>query len=226
MVRNRRYVIILAGGKGERMGSKIPKQFLEVAGKPILRWTMERFMEIGGLEMIVVLPALEQEYWKEYCLKSGFSARYVLATGGISRFHSVRNALKYVEDGAIVAIHDGVRPLVSHQFLERMFSLAQDAAAVIPVMPAVESLRELLDDGERSRPVDRSRYLTVQTPQVFHSEIIKKAYEKPFSPLFTDDASVAEADGCRISLAPGERFNLKITTPEDLQMASAIFSMI
>lgn len=201
------------------MGAAVPKQFLDLCGKPILRRTMEAFLSLDRkVEMILVLPEAQKKYWKRYCFENGFDAGHVLVSGGITRFHSVQNALKYVEDGAVVAVHDGVRPAVSKGFLERMFDAAQDVPAVIPVMPSVESLRELCD-GEGSRSVDRSRYVTVQTPQVFHSEVLKAAYSRPFSPKFTDDASVVEAAGIDVKLCPGERFNLKITTPEDLEMA-------
>lgn len=215
------YAVIVAGGKGERMGAAVPKQFLEIGGKPILRLTMERFLSLErDVEMIVVLPSSQKEYWREYCRKSGFAVRHILVSGGITRFHSVQNALKYVEDDAIVAVHDGVRPMASPEFLERMFEAAGESPAVVPVMPAVESMRELEEGGAGgSHMVDRSRFVMVQTPQVFHSEVLKAAYGKAYSPLFTDDASVVEAAGCDVKLVPGERLNIKITTPEDLDLA-------
>lgn len=218
------YAVIVAGGKGERMGSALPKQFLEIGGKPILRLTMEKFLALGrDIELIVVLPTAQKEYWKEYCRMSGFRDKHILTSGGITRFHSVQNALAYVEDGALVAVHDGVRPIVSSSFLEKMFVEASEKKAVIPVMPVTESLREYSDfEKIGSRSVDRSRYVTVQTPQVFHSEILKEAYTQAFKPSFTDDASVVESAGYEIHMVPGERWNLKITTPEDLHLAEKL----
>lgn len=225
-MRNKSYAVIVAGGKGERMGSAIPKQFLEIGGRPVLRWTMERFLSLGrDIEMIVVLPTAQKGWWKDYCRKSGFNVKHVLVSGGITRFHSVQNALKYVEDGAVVAVHDGVRPVVSADFLNRMFDAAAQSPAVIPVMPAVESVREMAADGSgSSRSVDRSRLVTVQTPQVFHSEILKEAYSNAYSPLFTDDASVVEASGYAVTVCPGEKYNIKITTPDDLRLAGDLLA--
>lgn len=221
MENRRKYIVIVAGGKGERMGADKPKQFLEIDGKPILRRTMERFMEFDPeAALIVVLPSAFKEYWKEYCESSGFRCKFTMVSGGITRFHSVQNALALVPDGALVAVHDGVRPLVSPAFLQRVFDAASQAPAVIPVLPVVESMRRVDEKG--SRPVDRSRYVTVQTPQVFHSEVLKAAYEKAYSPSFTDDASVVEAAGFSVSLVEGERSNVKITTPEDIRLASAL----
>lgn len=218
------YAILVAGGKGERMGSALPKQFLEIGGKPILRLTMEKFLSLEReVEIIVALPTAHKEYWREYCNSSGFRIRHILVSGGITRFHSVQNALAYVEDGALVAVHDGVRPIVSQLFLERMFAEASEKEAVIPVMPLTESLREYSDfEKTRSKSADRSRFVTVQTPQVFRSEILKEAYKQAFKPSFTDDASVVESAGYEISMVPGERWNLKITTPEDLQLAQRL----
>jgi 2-C-methyl-D-erythritol 4-phosphate cytidylyltransferase len=217
------YAIILAGGQGLRMGHDIPKQFIEIEGKPILRHTIERFMEsFDEIEIIVVLPSGEKEYWKEYCNRTGFLQRYIMPSGGITRFHSVQNALKYVPGGAIVAIHDGVRPFVTSDFLRSMFEKMGACKALVPVIPPVESLREIGPDGI-STAVDRSRYRLVQTPQIFHSELVKEAYSQPYNPLFTDDASVVEYLGHRVSLCEGLSSNIKITTPEDLAVAKAIF---
>lgn len=203
------------------MGADKPKQFLEIDGKPILRRTMERFLDFDPkANLILVLPSAYKEYWKEYCEQSGFRCKFSMVSGGITRFHSVQNALKLVPDGAVVAVHDGVRPFVSTAFLQRMFDAAADAPAVIPALPAVESMRRLDDEG--SHTVDRSRYVTVQTPQVFRSEVLKAAYKKAYSPSFTDDASVVEAAGFSISLVEGERSNIKITTPGDIRLAEAL----
>lgn len=221
MEKRGKFIIIVAGGKGERMGADKPKQFLEIDGKPILRRTMERFIGFdSSAVLIVVLSSEWKEYWKRYCADSPFRCKFSIATGGITRFHSVQNALKMVPDGALVAVHDGVRPLVSDTFLKRIFDAAEQFQAVIPVVPVTDSLR-LLDSGGSS-PVDRSRYVAVQTPQIFHSEVLKAAYKKAYSPSFTDDASVVEAAGFPVTLVPGQRSNIKITTVEDLRIAAAL----
>lgn len=221
----KKYVVIMAAGQGSRMGSKVPKQFLEIAGKPILRHTVERFLEYDpNIGIIIVLPASGKEIWKQYCHESGFLERYTMATGGITRFHSVQNALRYVPDGALVAVHDGVRPFVTKGFIARMFDSAEKCEGVIPVLPAVDSLREVGRDGA-SWIVDRSSIVTVQTPQIFRSEILKRAYGQVYSTSFTDDASVVEAAGYKITLQEGLRGNFKITSPEDLEMAEAIFAI-
>ena len=221
-----RYAVVLAAGEGRRMHSDLPKQFLELGGRPLLRRTLERFLEFDPeIHLIVVLPAEWTDYWRDYCSRSGFRPRMRLTAGGLTRFHSVKNALEFVPDGALVAVHDGVRPLIDAPFLSGLFARAARADAVIPVLPAVESLREVLGAG-LSRAVERSRFVSVQTPQVFRSEKLKAAYAQPYSPLFTDDASVAEAAGIKISLCEGRRENIKITTPEDLALAQAILSRL
>ena len=218
----KKYAVIMAGGEGSRMGAAVPKQFLELGGKPILRLTVERFLEYDpSIGLVIVLPASGKETWKEYCASTGFLERYSMATGGITRFHSVQNALKYVPDGALVAIHDGVRPFVTKEFLAGMFDAAQRCEAVIPVVPVVDSLREVEFSGE-SFQIDRSRIVAVQTPQIFRSEILKSAYKQAYSTSFTDDASVVEAAGFRVTLIEGLRGNFKITTPEDYEIASAL----
>lgn len=222
----KKYVVIMAAGQGSRMGSKVPKQFLEIGGKPILRHTVERFLEYDpNIGVIVVLPASCKELWKDYCSRSGFLERYTMVTGGITRFHSVQNALKYVPDGAFVAVHDGVRPFVTRDFIARMFESAEACEGVVPVLPAVDSLREIGRDGS-SWAVDRSAFLTVQTPQIFRSELLKRAYSQPYSTTFTDDASVMESAGYRIALQEGLRGNFKITSPDDLKLAEAYCAVL
>lgn len=220
----RKFVIVTAGGSGTRMHSNVPKQFLEIGGKPILRQTIERFLEYDPeIGVIVTLPAASREMWKEYCTSTGFIERYTLVSGGITRFHSVRNALKYVPDGALVAVHDGVRPFVTREFLAGIFDAASRCEGVIPVVPAVDSMRETGRDG-LSLPVDRSRYVMVQTPQIFRSEMLRKAYSQAYSTSFTDDASVFEAAGFKVSMYDGLKRNIKITTPDDLVMAEALIA--
>lgn len=217
----KRYVVIVAGGQGVRMGADRPKQFLEIGGKPILRHTIERFLAFDpAFEVIVVLPSAQKEWWRDYCRQSGFLERYSIVSGGITRFHSVQNALRYVGNEGLVAVHDGVRPLVSRPLLERIFAAAEEAPAVIPAVPVVESVRKV--EEEASVPVSRDGLVLVQTPQVFAAEVLRKAYDQPFSPSFTDDASVVEASGVRVHVVPGDRMNLKITTPEDLQYAEGL----
>ncbi len=218
---NRKYVIIPAGGKGMRMGSEIPKQFLEIGGKPILRHTVEKFLTaVEDLEIILAIHSDFRQYWKDYNRTSDFLDRYILADGGITRFHTVQNALKYVPAGSIVAIHDAVRPIVGVELIRRLFTEAETYPAVVPAVPVVDSLREI--SGNSSSPVDRSRFVCVQTPQVFQADVLKGAYSQAYSQAFTDDASVAEAYGCQIRLVPGEKTNIKITTREDLSLASAL----
>ena len=203
------------------MGSETPKQFLEIGGKPILRHTVERFLPaVEDLEIILVIHPDFRQYWKDYNRSCDFLDRYILAEGGITRFHSVQNALKYVQDGSIVAIHDAVRPVVGTDLIRRLFAEAETWPAVIPAVPVVDSLREI--SGSSSSPVDRSRFVCVQTPQVFHADVLKAAYRMAYSRAFTDDASVVEAYGCQVRLVPGEKTNIKITTREDLPLVSAL----
>lgn len=220
-----KYAVIVAGGEGRRMGASVPKQFLEVAGRPILRHTAERFLEYDpDIKVIFVLPSEWKQYWKEYCDKNYFIEKFSMADGGITRFHSVKNALEQIPAGALVAVHDGVRPIVSKELIFKLFDIAEKDGAVIPVVPLVDSIRELCRDGG-SRVADREKYVAVQTPQIFKSEILKAAYNLPYQKSFTDDASVVETFGQKISLCQGDRENIKITTPFDLKVAEAILSM-
>jgi len=217
-----KFVIIVAGGEGRRMGAPIPKQFLEIGGAPILRHTAERFLEYDPeINVIFVLPTSWKSYWKEYCDNNFFIEKFAMASGGITRFHSVKNALSKVPDGVLVAVHDGVRPFASKELIDRLFTAAGENGAAIPVIPLTDSIRELSGvDG--SKVADREKFVCVQTPQVFRSELLKAAYAQPFSKAFTDDASVVEACGQKISLCPGDRENIKITTPFDLTVGVAI----
>lgn len=225
----KRYAVIVAGGRGVRLGADKPKQFLEIGGKPILRHTVERFLAFDpSIEIILVLPKDHREYWRAYCRENGFLERYSMVSGGITRFHSVQNALAYVGDTGIVAVHDGVRPLVSADLLGRLFTAAESCEAVIPAVPVVESVRKVTKDAagvKASAPVDRDGLVLVQTPQVFRADVLKEAYRQPFRPSFTDDASVVEAAGHPVSLVPGERFNIKVTTPGDLSLAETLLTL-
>lgn len=217
------YAVFVAGGSGTRMGGDTPKQFLELGGVPILQRSIERFLEAEpDAHIITVLPAQHMTTWKELCTKYAASFSQMLVTGGMTRFHSVRNALEKVPDGAIVAIHDGVRPLVTPALVRRMLDAmaAPDGPrALIPVVPVTDTIRSL--DPALPSP-DRSKLAAVQTPQMFLFEVLKEAYSQPFDPAFTDDASVVERAGTPITTIPGERFNLKITTPEDYRLAKLL----
>ena len=203
------------------MGADLPKQFLMVGGKPVLVRTVEAFRSFDpAMEIVLVLPAEQQEYWKKLCESYDCCLACRLADGGDTRFQSVRNGLALVADGGLVAVHDGVRPFVSPQVIERCFRAALLKDAVIPVTGVVETLRELEGDG--SRTVPRDAYKLVQTPQVFASELLKRAYRQPYDPSFTDDASVVESLGVPVHLVEGNRENIKITTPVDLKIAEAL----
>ena len=218
---NSKTVIIVAGGKGERMQADIPKQFLEIKGKPILMHTLEVFQRYdASMKLVLVLPAVQVAFWSELCKKHSFSLPHQVVIGGQTRFQSVKNGLEAVAGTALVAVHDGVRPLVSVETIARCFDAAEKYDAVIPVVDSVDSIRQITGDGSQS--VDRSAYKLVQTPQVFDAELLKKAYEQDFSPLFTDDASVVEALGVKIHLVEGNRENIKITTEFDLRIAESL----
>lgn len=229
-----RYVIIVAGGKGLRMGGDLPKQFIPMRGKPILMHTLEAFYRWdSSAHIVLVLPVDHQEYWAMLCREIGCEVEHKVVNGGETRFHSVKNGLDWVanhhassgsDSDALVAVHDGVRPFVSSEVISACFDRAAISGAVIPVVPMVDSLREVDDNG--SHPVDRSHYMAVQTPQVFSLDLLSKAYGGPYSPLFTDDASVVEAMGKMVDTVNGERENIKITTPFDLLVAGAMFAKL
>lgn len=218
------YAVFVAGGSGSRMGSDLPKQFLGLGGEPILQHTLEVFADaVPRMKAIVVLPALHFPTWKRLCAERLFECPHTLVEGGITRFQSVRNALEKVPDGAVVMIHDGVRPLVSAALIHAMLERMETCQALIPVLPVTDTLR--LEGASGSETVDRSRYVSVQTPQMFRSELVKAAYARPYDTRYTDDASVVQAYGVPPETIPGERFNIKITTPEDLLLAEAILSL-
>ena len=224
------FLIAMAAGQGTRLGGPLPKQFLDLGGAPILQRTLERFLEAEpGLHVVTVLPAEHIERWKELCFRHSFECPQTLVAGGITRFHSVRNALRHVPDGAVAAIHDGVRPLVSPDLIRRMLERMDECPALIPVIPSVDTLHLLQreEDGSLTAlgdtPAPRERIWRAQTPQMFHSECIKAAYEAPYDPSFTDDASVARKKKTPLSYIEGERYNLKITTEEDLAFVRTLW---
>lgn len=219
------FAVIVAGGSGVRMGSDIPKQFLDLEGKPILLRTIEAFLKLSfPVEIIIVLPSDCINMWKEICVSKGLNPECKIVPGGITRFHSVKNALKFVPEGALVAVHDGVRPFTPAEMIESLFKKADECGAVIPVINPVDSMRHLTPEGY-STHVKREEYVMIQTPQVFDSNILLNAYNQPYSPHFTDDASVVESSGHTISLAEGSHLNIKITRKEDLVLAKAILSV-
>ena len=233
------YIIVVAGGKGLRMGSDIPKQFLPIGGKPVLMRTLERFRAYSKeLQIILVLPEAQQDYWQELCQEYQFDVEYQLANGGQTRFHSVQNGLALVPDDAegVVGVHDGVRPFPSIEVIRNCYETARTAKAVIPVIPVVETVRQLLSNGQQdfldepsgkaerrtSVTVPRDEYRLVQTPQTFDIQLLKAANRQPYNDGFTDDASVVESYGHDITLVEGNRENIKITTPYDLKIAEVL----
>ena len=217
------YIIIVAGGKGLRMGSDIPKQFLPIGGKPVLMRTLERFRAYdAALQIILVLPEAQQDYWRKLCEQYHFEVEYQLANGGQTRFHSVQNGLALVPDDAegVVGVHDGVRPFPSIEVIRNCYATAREKKAVIPVIPVVETVRHL--EGEKSITVPRGEYRLVQTPQTFDIQLLKAANRQPYIDGFTDDASVVESYGHEITLVEGNRENIKITTPYDLKIAEVL----
>lgn len=213
------FAIIVAGGKGLRMGGDVPKQFLPIGGKPVLMHTIEAFREaLDDVQIVLVLPAEQHDYWQKLCKDHNFRSPELIATGGETRFHSVKNGLALLpeDDEVVVGVHDGVRPFVSRDTIQRCFGTAAEGKAVVPVVPVVETLRQILPDGSSiTRP--RNEYRLVQTPQTFPLALLKQAYEQPYSESFTDDASVVEAMGKEITMVEGNRENIKLTTPADLK---------
>ena len=216
-------VLIVAGGKGLRMGSDLPKQFLPIGGKPVLMHTIEAFHHFDRtMKIILVLPQEQQTYWQELCAKHSFVIEHTVVDGGETRFHSVKNGLACVNSG-LVGVHDGVRPFVSPEVIKRCYELAAIKKAVIPVIDVVETVRPITETG--SETVSRNDYKLVQTPQVFDAELLKQAYAQEYTPFFTDDASVVEAMGIPVCLVEGNRENIKITTPFDLKISSALVNV-
>ena len=205
------------------MGSDIPKQFLPIGGKPVLMRTLERFRQYSPtLQIILVLPKAQQDYWQKLCKEYAFDIDYQLADGGETRFHSVQNGLAKIPDNAqgVVGVHDGVRPFPSIDVIRNCYETAREKKAVIPVIPVVETVRHL--KGDTSVTVPRNDYRLVQTPQTFDIQLLKAANRQPYNEGFTDDASVVETFGFNITLVEGNRENIKITTPYDLKIAEVL----
>ena len=216
------YAIIVAGGKGLRMGGDVPKQFQLVGGRPVLMHTLQQFRNaIADLRIILVLPREQQDYWRERCRQYEFGVEHRVADGGQTRFHSVKNGLALIPDGeeGIVGVHDGVRPFASADLIRRCYAAAVEAEAVVPAVPVVESLRH-----EERGAIDRKGYRLVQTPQTFSIPLLKAAYRQAYLETFTDDASVVEAYGHRVAMIDGIRENIKLTTPFDMVVAEALLA--
>ena len=217
------YIIIVAGGKGLRMGGDLPKQFMPLHGKPVLMHTIERFRAYSDeLKIILVLPHEQQDYWRQICQKHNFTIEHTVVDGGQPRFHSSQNGVAAVPDDAtgVIGIHDGVRPFVSEETIARCFEAARQFGAALPVLPVTDTLRCVTDDGGYN--VQRNDYRTVQTPQTFDAQLLKQAFKQPYSDNFTDDASVVEALGHKVTMVDGNRENIKLTTPFDLVVAEAL----
>lgn len=217
------YIIIVAGGKGLRMGGDLPKQFMPLHGKPVLMHTIERFRAYSDeLKIILVLPHEQQDYWRQICQKHNFTIEHTVVDGGQTRFHSSQNGVATVPDDAtgVIGIHDGVRPFVSEETIARCFEAARQFGAALPVLPVTDTLRRVTDDGGYN--VQRNDYRTVQTPQTFDAQLLKQAFKQPYSDNFTDDASVVEALGHKVTMVDGNRENIKLTTPFDLVVAEAL----
>lgn len=218
------YAIIVAGGKGLRMGSNVPKQFLPINGLPVLMRTIKRFREYNhALRIILALPKEQHEYWTELCKNYHFTDAYCVVTGGETRFHSVKNALAQIPDDTegVVAVHDGVRPFPAISVIDTCFETARKTCAAVPVTPVMDTLR-MIESGEVSETVSRDRFRLVQTPQTFDIQLLKRAYSQPYSDRFTDDASVVESLGEHVTIVEGNRENIKITTPFDLRIARVL----
>lgn len=215
------YAVIVAGGSGKRMGAELPKQYLELAGRPVLMHTIERFKAFNeSIELITVLPENQLRFWSDLQIKYSFNIPQTIVIGGRARFFSVKNGLKFVDDDSLVAIHDGVRPFVSLDTISRCFEAAEKMGNAIPVITPSDSLRMM--DGDDSTPLNRLVIRQIQTPQVFRAKLIKDAYTQEYQQVFTDDATVLENTGAKINLIEGNRENIKITTPEDLIISKAL----
>jgi len=216
------HVIIAAGGSGSRFSSDVPKQFVNLAGRPMLMHTIEAFHQsFEKINIIVVLPAGQFQHWNSLCEDHNFDIEHKIVSGGSQRFDSVKNGLAEVADtDCIIGIHDGARPLVAPALIRRIFDHAAENGSAIPVVPVAESLRQLNEDG--SRTVNRDEFRLVQTPQCFKVEDIKAAYDTEYDASFTDEATVVEANNTRVSLMDGDSVNIKITTKSDLALAEKL----
>lgn len=225
MTQTPKYAIIVAGGKGLRMGTVLPKQFLLLNGKPLLMHTLNAFYQADPeIRLILVLPEAHFDIWKEFCRVYKFELPHSLVAGGATRFDSVKNGLRLVEGNGLVAVHDGVRPLVSKELIDRCYDGADTFGAVVPVAKLTDTIRKV--DGDSSMTVSRDDYRLVQTPQTFQAGILRDAYSNAKGHKFTDDASVVEAAGIKVRLVEGSHENIKVTLPADLQIAEVLIKNI
>ena len=222
-----KYAIIVAGGKGVRFGSDLPKQFLPMNNKPVLMHTIDAFYNCdNSFDIVVVIPENHFPFWEDLCKKYNFNTPHKLVKGGSSRWESVKNGLNCVEDNSVIGVHDGVRPLVSANLIDVLYTNADSYGAVIPAIKVTDSLRQLNGNNDKSVAVDRELYRAVQTPQVFKGNILKEAYNMPYEEVFTDDASVVERYGVDIKIVEGEDTNIKITSAKDLIIAELLNSRV
>ena len=219
------YVIITAGGFGKRMKSELPKQFLDLSGKPLLMHTINRFYNFNNnLNIILSLPEAYITFWKDLCEKHQFTIKHKVVSGGNTRFHSIKNALGEVSGNGLVAVHDGVRPLVSSETIKKTFDEALKHGNAVSSLDIVFSIRK--NESHETVAVNRDLYKEIQTPQTFKISILKKAYEQNYEDCFTDDASVVEKLGETIFLTEGNRENMKITTPADIKIVEALLNTV
>ncbi len=217
----KKVVLITSGGTGSRTNLNIPKQFAELKGKPLLMYSFYTFLRFSpDIEFVLVLADNQISDWNKLCEKYHFNVYHKVIPGGPARFHSVKNGLKHVEKGVLVAIHDGARPLVSLETISRVFNFAERYGNAVPVVDVIESVRMV--ENVHNSPIDRNKLKIVQTPQCFKSDIIKDAYNQNYDEKFTDDATVLESRGYKIFLTEGNTENIKITTASDFKIAEAI----
>ncbi len=216
-----RGVVIVAGGSGSRMGTSLPKQYLDLCGEPIIVRTIKKFLEFDPeVELVLVIPSSDESRWKGIQSKFLAEQNIQTCTGGKTRFHSVQNGLSQIKKAKHIGIHDAVRPLVSKRTLEFCFSALEEHEAVVPVYPMKSSLREI--KGKHSKALDRSSIVAVQTPQCFRAEVLEESFKQSYTDQFTDDATVAESAGFEVHCVDGNEENIKITTPYDLMIAEVL----
>ena len=216
--------IVTAGGIGQRMGYELPKQFIKLCGKPILVHTLERISKAyPECQIVVVLPEQWIKTWREICQQYDCIVPHTIVTGGTERFHSVKNGINALSDVKYIAIHDGVRPIISSNLIESLVNAVELHGSSVPAIKPVDSMRKIYESGE-NQPINRNEYVMIQTPQVFRSDWLRHAYNCDYSAQFTDDASVVEAAGYKITIVQGDRRNIKITTNEDLLIAETFIN--
>jgi 2-C-methyl-D-erythritol 4-phosphate cytidylyltransferase len=223
-LKSKTYAIIVAGGSGSRMQSALPKQFIELCGKPVLMHTIKAFYNSGlSPQIILALHAGYHELWAQLCTKHSFTIPHKIIAGGETRFHSIRNAVDSIADeDALIAVHDAVRPLVSADIINEAYICAMENGTAVTAVKSRDSIRQV--NGNISTSLNRDSIYLVQTPQTFQSALLKKAYEQPYTDKFTDDASVVEQSGVAITLIAGDHSNIKITFPEDIAIAEALIN--